>query len=58
MDEQLLDRYGYIPSADRGERWVIYRNDLIVIRPGYPPKVYEPGCRGRGYELRPRSCES
>src|SRR3546814_13188537 len=58
MDEKvstaLRETFGYVPDERPGEKWVVYRdNILIVTHPPDKPRLYERGCRGSYFELDP-----
>ena len=58
MDEniaaRLREEFGYAPDESDGEKWVVYRdNMLIVTHHRNKPKLFERGCRGDYIEIEP-----
>ncbi len=58
MDDQtrvaLKREFGYAPDEAYGEKWVIYKNNfLVVVHPEQRPKVFERGCAGLYFEIEP-----
>jgi len=51
--DSLLKAFGYAPIEEDGERWCVFRDNLIVIHPNRRPRVYRRGCHGDYYEFEP-----
>lgn len=49
----LQETFGYVPEEDKGEKWAVYNNCLIVIHPMQRPRIYRRGCKGIYFELEP-----
>ena len=50
----LQRTFGYVPDEEAGEKWVIYRDHvMVVIHHREKPKIFPEGCRGNFHEIEP-----
>ena len=51
MLRSLEVSFGYKPASF--DKHAIFKGNLIVVSANNPVRVYEPGCRGKFYEMKP-----